>query len=447
MGIQGNLAYFIQNFLSDRTFFILLNGYLHTDKTFVQEEGVPQGAILSTTLFNVKLNEIAEQLSQEVKCSVYVDDFVIFMKSSTPAGIARTFQISINKISDWARRNGFTICEDKTVAMHFCNCSRHYGEEGFCQNPKIYFDESHETPIKYVEEKKFLGLYWDPQLTFRKHVEYLKNKCTNVLNLMRVLSHTHWGGDSRTLMKIYRSLIRSKLDYGSIVFMKAQDDILKPLDVIHHAGIRLALGAFKSSPVESLYVEANELPLSLRREELAMKYALKIRSNKNNPTYQSLFDIDDHKEKFIQVEEDAAPRNMPLESSSLYLDKLFQDAEIDIDCIKPIKFPKFPAYIAKPVDVCFSLLDYPKKENNPAFLQAKFRELLPSYDGYHHIYTDGSKEEEVASYGLWCDAKEEGYSARIRNGSSIFTAELEGIKFALRYIRTSTYQTKVCYIL
>ena len=59
MGIRGNLAYFIQNFLSDRTFFILLNGCLHTDRTFIQEEGVPQGAILSTTLFNVKLNEIA----------------------------------------------------------------------------------------------------------------------------------------------------------------------------------------------------------------------------------------------------------------------------------------------------------------------------------------------------------------------------------------------------
>ena len=92
-------------------------------------------------------------------------------------------------------------------------------------------------------------------------------KVSVLLNLMRVLSHTHWGGDSRTLLKIYRSLIRSKLDYGSIVFMKAKDEVLKPLDVIHHAGIRLALGAFKSSPVESLYVEANELPLSLRREE------------------------------------------------------------------------------------------------------------------------------------------------------------------------------------
>ena len=59
------------------------------------------------------------------------------------------------------------------------------------------------------------------------------------------------------------------------------------------------------------------------------------------------------------------------------------------------------------------------------------------YNGYHHIYTDVSKEDEVASYGLWCDAKPEGTSARIRDGSSIFTAELEGIKFALRYIRIS----------
>ena len=437
MGIRGNLAFFIQNFLSDRTFYILLNGKIHTDKSFIQEEGVPQGAILSTTLFNVKLNEIAEQLSVEVKCSVYVADFVIFMKSSTPAGIARILQININKIADWARRNGFTICEDKTVAMHFCNCSKHYGEAGFCQNPVIFFDEAWQKPIKYVEEKKFLGLIWDPQLTFKNHVDYLKNKCTNVLNLMRVLSHTHWGGDSRTLLKIYRSLIRSKLDYGSIVFMKAKDEVLKPLDVIHHAGIRLALGAFRSSPVESLYVEANELPLSLRREELAMKYALKIKSNKNNPTYQSLFDIDDHKEQFIEVKRKATSGRLPLESSSLYLDQLFQDAEIDTDCIKHVKIPKFPAYTAKPVDVCFSLLEYPKKLNNPTLLQSKFHELLPLYNGYHHIYTDGSKEDEVASYGLWCDAKPEGTSARIRDGSSIFTAELEGIKFALRYIRIS----------
>ena len=36
------------------------------------------------------------------------------------------------------------------------------------------------------------------------------------------------------------------------------------LDVRHHQGLRLALGAFRTSPVTNLYVEADELSLYLR---------------------------------------------------------------------------------------------------------------------------------------------------------------------------------------
>ena len=57
MGLRGNLPIFIGNLLSDRTFQIHL-GTILSDKIFHQEEGVPQGAILSTTLFNVKINDI-----------------------------------------------------------------------------------------------------------------------------------------------------------------------------------------------------------------------------------------------------------------------------------------------------------------------------------------------------------------------------------------------------
>ena len=46
---------------------------------------------------------------------------------------------------------------------------------------------------------------------------------------------------------------------------------LERLNIVHRHGLRLCLGAFKSSPIESLYVEANEPPLELRREELAMR--------------------------------------------------------------------------------------------------------------------------------------------------------------------------------
>ena len=75
MELRGNLPKFILNFMTDRKFSILLNANIGHTK-FTQEEGVPQGAILSTTLFNVKLNDIAKQICG-TKCSLYVDDFVI----------------------------------------------------------------------------------------------------------------------------------------------------------------------------------------------------------------------------------------------------------------------------------------------------------------------------------------------------------------------------------
>ena len=65
MGLRGNLPIFIGNFSSDRTFQVHL-GTILSDKIFHQEEGVPQGAILSTTLFNVKINNIVRQVDPGV---------------------------------------------------------------------------------------------------------------------------------------------------------------------------------------------------------------------------------------------------------------------------------------------------------------------------------------------------------------------------------------------
>ena len=53
--------------------------------------------------------------------------------------------------------------------------------------------------------------------------------------------------------------------YGS-----ARKSYLQVLDTVHHQGLRLALGAFRTSPVTSLYVEADEPSLTLRREKLSL---------------------------------------------------------------------------------------------------------------------------------------------------------------------------------
>ena len=106
---------------------------------------------------------------------------------------------------------------------------------------------------------------------------------------MEVLSRTNWGADRTILQHFYQSLIRSKLDYGATVYESARKSYLAMLDTVHHQGLRLALGAFRTSPVESLYVEAEEPSLDLRRQKLTLHYALRLAANPSNPAYKITF--------------------------------------------------------------------------------------------------------------------------------------------------------------
>ena len=56
LGLRGRLPTFIESFLADRTMQVRLGSTL--SDLYDQEQGVPQGGVLSTTLFNIKINDI-----------------------------------------------------------------------------------------------------------------------------------------------------------------------------------------------------------------------------------------------------------------------------------------------------------------------------------------------------------------------------------------------------
>ena len=109
--------------------------------------------------------------------------------------------------------------------MHFCNQRKHFAE------PSILLDKN---PIKVVTEAKFLGVIFDQTLSYNSHVNYLKTNCLKALDILNVVGYTEWGADQKTLLCLYRTLVRSKLDYGCIVHGAASNNILKKLDPIHH---------------------------------------------------------------------------------------------------------------------------------------------------------------------------------------------------------------------
>ena len=61
------------------------------------------------------------------------------------------------------------------------------------------------------------------------------------------------------------------------------------LEPIHHQGLRLALGAFRTSPTARRYVEADEPSLNTRREKLSFQYAIRIAENQSNPAHEVTF--------------------------------------------------------------------------------------------------------------------------------------------------------------
>ena len=83
------------------------------------------------------------------------------------------------------------------------------------------------------------------------------------------------------------------MDYGSINYGSAKKSYQKSLDTIHHQGLRLALGALRTSPVESLYTESNEPSMYIRREKLSLQYVSKLAANPRNcvfnPKYERFY--------------------------------------------------------------------------------------------------------------------------------------------------------------
>ena len=191
---------FISNFLTDKNFQVRIGSTL--SDPFSQEMGVQQSSILSPLLFNLKINNIVKAVKPDINKSLFVDDFSISAEDKTLAGVERQLQLCINGIQKWADENGFRFSITKIECIHF------HRKRNQVLQPSLHVNNQ---PIKVSNQVKFLGVIFDSKLSFLPHIKYLKNSCQNGLNVLKVISHTDWGADKETLLRLYRSLVRLKI--------------------------------------------------------------------------------------------------------------------------------------------------------------------------------------------------------------------------------------------
>ena len=417
-GLRGRLPNFISSFLKDRSFKVRV-GSTFSD-SHPQEMGVPQGSILSVTLFSVKINSITQCLKPGVDCSLYVDDFQICYRSSNMSIIERRLQLCLNKLQQWATDNGFRFSKTKTVCMHICQ------KKGLHLDPQLFLDQC---PIPVVEETKFLGVIFDRRLSFVPHLKYVKKKALKALNILKIVGNTEWGADRKVMLRLYRSLIRSKLDYGCIVYGSARKSYLQMLDPIHNQGLRLCLGAFRTS-VESLYVDAHEPCLGARRAKLSLQYATKIKSLPKHPAHNAVFD-----NKYMKLF-DARPN--AIRTFGLRIKQFLTASNIDFsDILETPSYFILPPWCVKPPKIVLDLVHLKKDRTDSSIYQQLFLEIRDKYRDYIPVYTDGSRDGNSVACATVFPSDTE-LSMRLPDSASIFTAEIWAIITALEEIKNAS---------
>lgn len=399
-GIHGRLLTFIHNFLIDRVFQVRYRNHLSEPHT--QTNGVPQGSVLSPLLFLIAMNDVLSNQPPDIKACIYADDIIVYSMNADLTIIKHTLTESIKSLVEWSNINGFKFSPEKTKAMHFTNLRK------FENLPCLVMMS--ET-IKYVSCNKFLGLFFDDKLKWLLHIRQLKEQCLLKLKVLKYLSGVKWGGDRKTMLHLYHALILSKIDYGAEIYGGSCQTYLKMLDSVHTLGVRLATGAFVTSPSISILVEAGEQPLCYRRMKQLTTASLKEKSKPNN-AFQTIFD-------------DLTLRQYRKKSIPARLENTIDLIKLKLPPIVKIKndLPPWATIKSKIFENLF------KKDDPPTVILGIIRE---KFDNPIIIYTDGSVSNQgVGSACIW---NENQYLYGLPKGASNFTAEAFAVMKSIKLI-------------
>ena len=418
------MGWFVSNFVKDRRFRYRIGDIVSNQH--IQENGTTQGSVISVTLFAIAINDVADDMPPNVNSALFVDDYAMWITSSTTASAQRQLQIGLDRLQRWSARTGLLFSTEKTKCVHFCR------KRNECADPVLTL---YGQPVNVVHETRFLGLIFDRKLTYAAHFNQLRERCFKAVNIFKVLTKMKFGADRKTLLTLYRSLVRSKLEYGCIVYESATETAKRVLDTIQNHALRIITGAFRTSPTSSLMVDADEMPLSLRRRFLSMKYAIKIRQFPGHPAYAKLFS------ETLQHRAGTLPASA--RHPGLRVCEWLSEADIDLNLIETYHPPSVEPWALPEFKTDTRLLEITKDLPPDAIQQVFLQHLHDFYPDHVVFYTDGSKCENGTGCAFVRDASENAFA--LPAIASVFTAELYALFRCMDHILSSRTRRHVIF--
>jgi hypothetical protein len=264
MGLRGKELLWFKSYLENREQYVYVNGSKSGKRQV--KIGVPQGSILGPILFLCYINDLPKSTREFLE--IFADDTVGVFSGINLQDLVVKINAELQNLCLWFRSNQLSLHPEKTKFMVFSNNEKNVDFESLniCLN---YNDVGKNDPslikkMGYINSEseipaiKYLGVYIDPKLNFKYHIEKIKKTLSRSLYIIRKSSNLL---SEKALLTLYYSMVDCHLIYCSQIYSCGMESAIQPLVLQQKKAIRLICKAKYNEHTEPLFKKKRILPL------------------------------------------------------------------------------------------------------------------------------------------------------------------------------------------